>query len=75
VNAAASSNYQPKGDWESRTTSVMVKAIDSIRIDPERVLDLLGVRATARFQRLGRNRRDPTRQPASGKDRAYKAKG
>jgi hypothetical protein len=73
MNAAASSNYQPKGDWESRTTCVMVKATDSTRIDPERVLDLPGVGATARFQRLWGNRRGPTWQPTLGKDQAYKA--
>lgn len=34
---------------------------------------LRGCEAAARLDRRARNRRDPTRQPESGKDRAYKA--
>jgi hypothetical protein len=44
-------------------------------VRPERMLDLFGVGAAARSHRAVRNRRDPPRQPASGKDRAYKAGG
>jgi len=76
VNAAASSHYQPKGDWEGRAGPrghpVTAKATDS-GLAPERPLDLLGVWASARFHRRRRNRRGPPRPPASGKDRAYKA--
>ena len=72
VNAEASSNYQPKGVWEGRAAHVTAKATDSI-LDSERKLDLPGVWAAARWERTARNRRDPTRQPESGKDRAYKA--
>jgi hypothetical protein len=49
-----------------------VKATDS-GLEPERLLDLSGVWASARLERRLRNGRDPTRQPASGEDRAYKA--
>jgi len=72
VNAAASSHYQPKGDGEGRAAHVTAKATDS-GLAPERPLDLLGVGASARFDRRRRNRRGPPRPPASGKDRAYKA--
>jgi len=72
VNTSASSNYQPKGVGEGRAAHVIAKAIDS-RLDSERRLDLSGVGVAARFDRRLQNRRDPTRQPASGKDRAYKA--
>jgi hypothetical protein len=75
VNAAASTERQPKGGWESRAGHDAAKATDSTRTDPERVLNLLGVLAAARFQGMVRNRRDPTRQSTSGKDRGYKAKG
>src|SRR5262245_24478459 len=42
VNAAASSNYQPKGDEEGRAAHVTAKAIDSI-LESERILDFFGV--------------------------------
>ena len=42
VNAIASTNYQPKGVWESRAAHVTVKATDSIS-GPERMLELPGV--------------------------------
>jgi len=71
VNATASSDYQPKGVQEGRAAHVTAKATDSMPV-PERMLDFLGVRAAARFDRDSRNRRDPTRQPTSGKDLAYK---
>ena len=72
VNAAASSDYQPKGVREGRASHVGVKAMHSVLV-PERALGLPGVWAAARFEEAVRNRRDPTRQPTSGKDRAYKA--
>jgi len=72
VNASASSNYQPKGVREGRADHVAAKATYSAPA-PERALGLPGVRAAARFEGTVRNRRDPTRQPTSGKDRAYKA--
>ena len=72
MNVAASSDYQPKGVWEGRAAHVTAKATDS-RLDSERRLDLSGVWVAARFDRRLWNRRDPTWQPASGKDRAYKA--
>jgi hypothetical protein len=74
VNAEqASSDYQPKGDWECRAGHFAAKAMHSMRRAPERVLGLPGVLAAARFDRAVRNTRDPSRQPTSGKDRAYKA--
>ena len=42
VNAAASSNYQPKGVPEGRAAHVTAKATDSI-LKPDRMLDLCGV--------------------------------
>jgi hypothetical protein len=72
VNAAASSNYQPKGDREGRAAHVTAKAMHNA-LDPERALGLPGVWAAARYEGVVRNRRDPPRQPLSGKDRAYKA--
>jgi hypothetical protein len=72
VNAAASSDYQPKGVREGRAGHVTAKAMHSAPV-PERALGLPGVWAAARFEGAVRNRRDPPRRPASGKDRAYKA--
>lgn len=40
--------------------------------EPERLLGLPGVWVTARYEGMIRDRRDPTRQPTSGKDRRYK---
>ena len=67
VNAAASSDFQPKGDREGRASHFVVKAMDSAGLVPEPELDLLGVRAAARFHRAMRNRRDPPRQPRRAK--------
>ena len=67
VNAAASSDYQPKGDWEGRAGHVAAKATDSARLVSERALDLPGVWAVARFDRAMWNRRDPPRQPRRAK--------
>jgi hypothetical protein len=73
VNAEqASSEYQPKGDWGGRAGHVAAKATDSVLREPEGTLDAPGVRATARYQGMVRNTGDPTRQPTSGKDHAYK---
>ncbi len=71
VNAAASSDYQPKGVWESRVAHVTTKAMDTA-LDPERVVALPGVRAAARGDSSVRNRRGPTRPPTSGNDPSYK---
>jgi len=72
VNAAASTHYQPKGVREGRAAHVTAKATYSAPV-PERALGLPGVWAAARFEGAVRNRRDPPRQPTSGKDLAYKA--
>jgi len=72
VNTSASSYYQPKGVREGRAAHSTAKATDS-SLDSERLLDLSGVGVVARFDRRAWNRRDPTRQPASGKDCSYKA--
>jgi Group II intron, maturase-specific domain len=62
VNAIASSNFQPKGDWESRAAHVTAKAKDNILerngwwISP-------GSQAVARWDRTARNRGDPTWRP------------
>jgi hypothetical protein len=66
VNAEqASSDYQPKGDWESRAGHAAAKATDIVPV-PERTVDLPGVLAAARFEREVRNTRDPSRRPTSG---------
>src|SRR4030067_331746 len=72
VNAAASSNYQPKGVREGRADHVAAKATYSAPA-PERALGLPGVWAAARYEGGGRNRRGPTRRPTPGKNRADKA--
>lgn len=66
VNAAASSNYQPKGVRESRVAHVTTKATD-IAQAPERAVALPGVWAAARGDSSMRNRRGPTRRPLSGR--------
>jgi hypothetical protein len=72
VNTTASTNYQPKGAWESRAAHVTAKATDN-PLESERGWISPGSQVAACFHRRIGNRRDPTRQPASGKDRAYKA--
>jgi len=67
VNATASSDYQPKGDWDGRADHDTAKAAHRCRSKPERHLGIPGVEAAARFQREVRNRRDPTRQPSQAK--------
>ena len=74
VNATASSDSQPKGDWEGRAGHVTAKATDRI-LDPERILDIPGVEATARFERKVRNRRDPTRRPSQAKTERIRPDG
>jgi hypothetical protein len=66
VNVAASSDYQPKGDWEGRAAHVTAKATDTA-LDPEHAVALPGVRTAARNDRMMRNRRGPPRRPTSGK--------
>ncbi len=66
VNAAASSDYQPKGARESRVAHVTTKAKDTAQ-DPERAVALPGVWAVARGDSSMRNRRDPPRRPTSGR--------
>ena len=72
ANAAASSDIQR----ESRASHVGAKATSSEDKGPggEYSLGLSGVRAAARAEGLVRNRRDPSAQSASGKDRSYKPK-
>ena len=75
VNAEqASSDFQPKGDWECRAGHVAAKAKHSTRSNPARVLGLSGVLAAARSERRVWNTRGPTWQPTSGKDWTYKAR-
>ena len=66
VNAIASTNYQPKGVWESRAFHVTAKATDSI-LDRNECWISPGSQAAARWERAVRNRRDPTWQPSQAK--------
>jgi len=68
----ASSDYQPKGVWEGRAGHVAAKAMHSVLV-PKRALGFPGVWAAACFEGGVRNTRDPSWQPTSGEDRAYKA--
>ena len=68
----ASSEYQPKGDWEGRADHTTAKATDS-GWRPELPLDIPGVLVTARCEGRTRNTGDPTphaERPA--RDRAHK---
>ena len=65
VNAAASSDYQPKGEREGRAAHVTAKATDTV-LGPDRTVDLLGVLAAARIDSWVRNRRGPPRWPHVG---------
>jgi RNA-directed DNA polymerase len=60
----ASSDYQPKGDWERRADHVAAKAMHSTP-ESERALGLPGVVAAARREGLMRNRREPSRRSTS----------
>jgi hypothetical protein len=74
VNAEqASSDYQPKGDWECRAGHVAAKAKHSACSNPVSALGLPGVLAAARFDRALRNTRDPSPQPEGQATQAYKA--
>lgn len=69
----ASTDYQPKGVWEGRAGHFAAKAMHSALV-LERALGFPGVWAAACFEGEVRNTRDPSWQPTSGKDRAYKAR-
>jgi len=73
VKPAASSHYQPKGAQEGRAAHLTAKAEDK-RSESGGTLDLLGVQGAGCGDSRVRDRRDPPRQPTSGKHRAYKAK-
>jgi RNA-directed DNA polymerase len=73
VKSAASTYSQPKGVWEGRAEHFTAKAIDK-RPSTGGTLDLPGVREAGCGEGAVRDRRDPPRQPMSGKDRLYKAK-
>ena len=60
----ASSDYQPKGDWERRADHVAAKATHSAG-ESERALGLPGVLAAARREGTMRNRREPSRRSTS----------
>ena len=60
----ASSDYQPKGDWERRAGHVTAKATHSAQ-ESERALGLPGVLAAARREGTMRNRREPSRRSTS----------
>jgi len=70
----ASSEHQPKGDWERRAGHVAAKADAQRPVSPDRALGLPGVLAAARFERVVWNTRDPSGQPTLGKDRVHKAR-
>jgi hypothetical protein len=72
VNAAASSDYQPKGVQEGRAAHVTAKATDST-LDSERVLDLFGVAGGGTLGQSNAEQERPYLAAKSGKDRAYKA--
>jgi hypothetical protein len=74
VNAVASTKYQPKGVWESRASHVMAKATDSI-LDRNGCWISPGSQAAARWERITRNRRDPTRQPSRAKAEHIRSEG
>ena len=72
VNAAASSNYQPKGVEEGRAAHGTAKATDSI-LESERMLDLFGVVGGGTPGQSNAEQERPYLAAWSGKDRAYKA--
>jgi RNA-directed DNA polymerase len=73
VKSAASSENQPKGVWEGRAEHVTAKAEDK-RSRTGGTLDLPGVWDAGCGEGGERNRRDPNRQPTSGKAHSYKEK-
>ena len=72
VNAAASSDYQPKGVQEGRAAHVTAKATDSI-LDSDRMRDLFGVEGDGTLGQSNAEQERPYPAAESGKDRAYKA--
>jgi hypothetical protein len=74
VNAIASSDYQPKGVWESRAAHVPAKATDNI-LDRNGCWSSPGSQAAARWDRAVRNRRDPTWQPSRAKTEHIRSEG
>ena len=85
----ASSEHQPKGDWERGSESsprvaskdatcraghVAAKADAQRPASPDRALGLPGVLAAARFEGEVRNTRGPSAQPTSGETRSHKAR-
>ena len=72
MNAAASSDFQPKGVQEGRAAHVTAKATDSIP-DSERMLDLFGVVGGGTLGQSNAEQERPYLAAMSGKDRAYKA--
>jgi hypothetical protein len=72
VNAAASSNSQPKGVWEGRAAHITAKAKYS-RPASERRLDLPGVEGDGTLEKNNAEQERPSPAASSGKDRAYKA--
>ena len=72
MNAAASSQYQPKGVWEGRAAHDTAKATDS-NLDSERVLDLPGVLGGGTLGKKNAEQERPSPAASSGKDRVYKA--
>src|SRR5260221_14756760 len=61
----ASSDYQPKGDWERRADHVAGKATHSAG-DSESALGLPGGLAAERPEGTMRNRKEPSRRSTSG---------
>jgi hypothetical protein len=74
MNAAASSDYQPKGVREGRAAHVTAKATDSSQ-GLERRLDLLGVEGGGTLAQKEEEQERPYLAAPSGKDRWYKAGG
>jgi len=73
VKSAASTYHQPKGVREGRAAHVTAEATDK-RPGIGGTLDLPGVWGAGCGEGAVRDRRDPPRQPTSGKDRLYKEK-
>ena len=73
VKTTASSDYQPKGDWEGRDAHRPSKATDSV-LKPDGTLDLPGVEVVARSEGKMRNMGDPSRQPSQAKTQGIRHK-
>ena len=72
MNAIASSDYQPKGVWESRDAHSTAKATDIILARPERMMDLPGVTGGGTLGQNSTEQGRPYLAASSGMDRAYK---